>query len=283
MRGATALTLQCLQILGLPRKMTVMIDRTHIWNVIYNARSNKQHPPTSPNTAPATQNTLQNRKGILHCGADSNIAWSEHDPTMNSSSRTGPFSEATFRALEMHFVLKITTFRAPATYPNFTKCCACHEKWHSNITKCCACHKKWHSKITKCCACHEKWHCNITKYCACHEKWHCNITKCCACYEERHSNITTKVTFQLHQILHLPQKLTLCYLIEPLLGWAVTLLSCYFTDLLLYWTATLLSCYSTEFFACLNLRNSEVSHLNFLWLKPPNWWMSSGNESSWLT
>ena len=73
-----------------------------------------------------------------------------------------------------------------------------------------------------------------------------------------------KVTFQLHQILHLPQKLTLCYLIEPLLDWAVTLLSCYFTDLLLYWTATLLSCYSTEFFAFLNLRNSEVSHLNFL-------------------
>ena len=31
-------------------------DVRHIWNVIYNARSNKSHPPTSPNTAPATQN-----------------------------------------------------------------------------------------------------------------------------------------------------------------------------------------------------------------------------------
>ena len=34
----------------------VMIDPHHIWNVIYNARSNKRQPPTSANTAPATQN-----------------------------------------------------------------------------------------------------------------------------------------------------------------------------------------------------------------------------------
>ena len=33
-----------------------MIDVRRIWNVIYNARSNRSHPPTSPNTAPATQN-----------------------------------------------------------------------------------------------------------------------------------------------------------------------------------------------------------------------------------
>ena len=187
---------------------------------------------------------------------------------MNSSSRTGPFSEATFRALEMHFVLKITTFRAPATYPDFTKCCACHEKWHSNITKCCACHKKWHSKITKCCACHEKWHCNITNIAPATKSDTATSPNVAPATKKDTPTSPRKVTFQLHQILHLPQKLTLCYLIEPLLDWAVTLLSCYFTDLLLYWTATLLSCYSTEFFAFLNLRNSEVSHLNFLWLKP---------------
>ena len=43
------------QILRLPRKMTVMTDPRHIWNVIYNARNKRWHPPTSPNTAPATQ------------------------------------------------------------------------------------------------------------------------------------------------------------------------------------------------------------------------------------
>ena len=56
MRGATGINFQPHQILRLPRKMNLMIDAHHIWNVIYNARSNSQHPPTSPNTAPATQN-----------------------------------------------------------------------------------------------------------------------------------------------------------------------------------------------------------------------------------
>ena len=56
MRGATGITLQPHQILRLPRKMGLMIDPYHIWNVIYNAQSSKSHPPTSPSTAPATQN-----------------------------------------------------------------------------------------------------------------------------------------------------------------------------------------------------------------------------------
>ena len=56
-----------------------------------------------------------------------------------------------------------------------------------------------------------------------------------------------------------------CYFTELLLYWSVTLLSCYFTELLLYWAVTLLSGYFTGLFAFLNLRNSEVSHLNFLW------------------
>ena len=223
MRGATGVIHQRHQILRLPRKMTLKIHPAHIWNVIYNARSNRHQPPTSPNTAPATQNdfqdsscshmkrqlqcaeqqaspsnltkycachakwlswlifvtygtsftmrgatgitlqphqilrlprksALQNLSEILRerlkrqfqCAADSTMIrpWSDHDPTMNSSSRTRPFAEVTFRASETHFVLKITTFRAPAIYPNFTKHCACHEKWHSHITKCCACHAK---------------------------------------------------------------------------------------------------------------------------------------------
>ena len=50
-RGATEVTLQHHQILRLPRKNTFMIDPHHIWNVIYNARSNRGYPPTSPNTA----------------------------------------------------------------------------------------------------------------------------------------------------------------------------------------------------------------------------------------
>ena len=56
MRGTTGVILQHHRILRLPRKMTVMTGPRHIGNVIYNARNNRWHPPTSPNTAPATQN-----------------------------------------------------------------------------------------------------------------------------------------------------------------------------------------------------------------------------------
>ena len=55
MRGATNRTPQLHQILRLPRKMNLMIDPRHIWNVIYNARSKHSQLPTSPNTAPATK------------------------------------------------------------------------------------------------------------------------------------------------------------------------------------------------------------------------------------
>ena len=48
-------TLQTHQVLPLPRNANLLIDLHHVWNVIYNARSNKRQPPTSPNTALATQ------------------------------------------------------------------------------------------------------------------------------------------------------------------------------------------------------------------------------------
>ena len=207
-RGATGVTIQPHQILRLPRKMTRLLYRPHIWNVISNARSNRCHHPTSPNTAPATKN----------------------DSTALSSSH-----------MKRHFQCA----EQQVSLSNLTKYCACHEKWHCKIskkisknrwnvisnagpirawsehdptmktqtatrlasevtfrahhehfllknttfraqsyiqtfTKYCACHVKCHLNFTKYCACHEKWHLNFTKYCACHEKWHLNFTKYCA-------------------------------------------------------------------------------------------------------
>ena len=222
MRGATDLILQHHQVLRLPRKMTRIIYPRDIWNVIYNARRNRHHPPTSPNTAPATQNDSydwcpSHMKRHLQCAeqqaSPSNLtkycachaklhskileklsenswsviynarpirAWSEHDPSMNSSSRTRPFAEVTFRASKTHFVLKITTFRAPAIYPDFTEYCACHEKWHSKITKYCTCHEKWFS-------------------------WLISVT-----YETSFTmRGATSITLQPHQILRLPRKMAL--------------------------------------------------------------------------
>ena len=55
MRGATVVPFQPHQILRLSRRKTHMLNPHHIWNLIYNARSNSCPPPTSPNTVPVTQ------------------------------------------------------------------------------------------------------------------------------------------------------------------------------------------------------------------------------------
>ena len=226
MRGATEMSLQHHQaksfsLMRLPRKVRLIIDPLHTWNVIYNARSNKSQPRTSASTAPATKNeshdwSLSQMKRYLQCAEQRvslskltkycachekwlpwlilvthetlftirratcvivqthqilrlprkmtvqnlrEICWkrmngtsftmcgrSENDPTMirawNRPSATRLATEVTFHAHHEHFVLKNTTFRAPAIIPNFTEYCACHEKWHSNFTKYCACHEK---------------------------------------------------------------------------------------------------------------------------------------------
>ena len=84
-RGATGVTIQPHQILRLPRKMTRLLYRPHIWNVISNARSNRCHYPTSPNTAPATKNdTARCQRKSPKTGETSfpMRGRSEHDPSM---------------------------------------------------------------------------------------------------------------------------------------------------------------------------------------------------------
>ena len=185
-----------------------MIDPHHRWHVIYNARSNSQHPPTSPNTAPATQNeshdwSASHMKRHLHCAEQQ------------------------------------------ASPSNFTKFCACHAKWISwliHITyeaviynarsnsqhpptspntalatqneshDWSASHMKRHLQ----CAEQQSTPSNLTKYCACHAKWiswlihityETSFTMCGA----------TGITFQPHQILRLPRKMTTQHLTE--IGW----------------------------------------------------------------
>ena len=85
MRGATGVTIQPHQILRLSHKMTRMLDRRHIWNLISNARSNRYHDPTSPNTAPATKNdTARFQRKSPKTGETSfpMRGRSDHDPSM---------------------------------------------------------------------------------------------------------------------------------------------------------------------------------------------------------
>ena len=85
MRGATGVTIQPHQILRLSRRKTRILSPHHIWNLIYNARSNRCHDPTSPNTAPATKNdTARFQRKSPKTGETSfpMRGRSDHDPSM---------------------------------------------------------------------------------------------------------------------------------------------------------------------------------------------------------
>ena len=140
MRGTTGGILQHHQILRLPRKMTVMTDPRHIYETLFTMRGTTggilQHHQI---LRLPRKMILQNFRNIspkqmkrqLQCATDPSWirAGSDHDPRMNSpSSATRLATEVTFQDHHEHFVLKNTTFRAPAIIPNFTEYCACHEK-----------------------------------------------------------------------------------------------------------------------------------------------------------
>ena len=210
MRGVTGVILQLHQILHLPRKMTVMIDPRHIWNVIYNARSNRSHNPTSPNTAPATQNESHD--------------WSES-----------------------HMKRHLQCAEQQESQSNFTKHCTCHSKWISWLIRIryetsftmrgatrvtlqlqqntapatqnashdwSASHMKRHLE----CAEQAKSTSNLSKSCACHAKWISWLTR--ASYETSFPlRRASKVNLQPQQILRLPRKMN--PMIDPRHIWNV--------------------------------------------------------------
>ena len=168
MRGATGVTIQPHQILRLSRRKTHLLNHHYIWNLIYNARSNRCHDPTSPNTAPATQN-------------DSH-AWSSS-----------------------HMKRHLQCAEQQVSPSNLTKYCACHTEWLAclivltyetsftmrgatgvtiqphqilrlphRMTR--MLDRPSHMKRHLQCAEQQVSPSNLTKYCACHEKWHCKIS-----------------------------------------------------------------------------------------------------------
>ena len=160
----------------------LMNDPLHVWNdenVMYSVRSNRCHPPTSPNTAPATQDdshdwSFSHMKRHLQCAEQhgaTGITLQPHQilrlqrkiaiqhlreicrkqlkrclqcAAYSTMIRTWNCKTEPARSPRAtHLVLKIiTTCRAPAIYQNFTEYCACHEKCHWNITKSCALPRK---------------------------------------------------------------------------------------------------------------------------------------------
>ena len=79
-RRATGVTIQPHQMLRLSRRKPHMLNPHHISNLIYNARSNRCHPPTWPNTAPTTKSDTHSSsswhmKPHLQC-AEQQVSWS---------------------------------------------------------------------------------------------------------------------------------------------------------------------------------------------------------------
>ena len=236
MRGATGVTIQPHQILRLSRRKTHILSPHHIWNVIYSARSNRCHDPTSPNTAPATQNriakfltkSLKTDETSFPMRGATGVTIQPHQILRLPRKMTlQDFKENLQKQVKRHFqcgadptmirawsehdpTMKTQTATRLATEVTFR---AHHEhfllknttfraqSYIQTFTKYCACHEKCHLNFTKYCACHEKWHLNFTKYCACHEKWHLNFTKYCACHEKWHLNFTKYCT--CHEKWHL--------------------------------------------------------------------------------
>ena len=190
MRRATEVAFQHHQILRLPRKMTLMIDPTHTWNVVYNAQSNTCDPQTSPNIAPATQNdshdwSSSHMKRYLQCpditkycachakwlpkishkflpnrwnvrnNARPIREWSDHDLSMKPSVRNPPRNRC-YLSRSPAPATKSDTWTSPNTAPA-TKS-HCHD-WSSS-----------HMKRYLRCAEQQRLPSNSTKYCACHEK-----------------------------------------------------------------------------------------------------------------
>ena len=229
MRRATGITLQLHQILRLPRKMNLMIDPHHRWNVIYNARSNRQHPPTSPNTAPATHNECHDwatsqMKRHLQCAEQqatpSNLTkyCACHAKWISWLIRITDETSFTMRiatgnTLQPHQILrlprKMTTqdqtenswkqvkchFQC-ATDPRMIRDRSDHDPTQKTQTATRrAAEATFRTRQEQILLKITTFPApaiipNFTKCCTCHKKWHMNFTKCCTCHKKWHVNFT---------------------------------------------------------------------------------------------
>ena len=128
MRGATGVTIQPHQILRLSRRKTRILSPHHIWNLIYNARSNRCHDPTSPNTAPATQNRIA--KFLTKSLKTDETSFpmrgrSDHDPRMirawsdhENANRNPPRNRGSFSSSPRAFSIEKYNVSRPILHSN---------------------------------------------------------------------------------------------------------------------------------------------------------------------
>ena len=220
-RGATGVTLQPHQILRLPRKMTLMIDPSHIWNVIYNARSNTEQQASPSNLTKycaSTQNCNPTSKRNLPKTVEASLTMRglfDHDPNMKLQNWTRPFAKGHAFGIEnyynmsrsgylskFHRILRLPR-NATATSPSIVPATKSDTATAPNIPP--------------------------------------------ATY---FTELTFLSCYFTELLLYWAVTLLSCFSTELLLYWAVTLLSCHFTEFLLYWTVTLLNCYFRDSLIC---------------------------------
>ena len=183
--------LQHQPILRLSRKVTPMIDPCLTWNVQYNARSIRSHPPTWPNIAPAkkkwpwwlvlvsneTSSTMRRPSGVI--------------PQFHQILRLQGKKRWWLMLVrdETSITLRRATGATPPTSPNIATAtkhdsddwslsymkrpvqCAEHQESSSNLTKYCTCQKNWLWCLilvsNETCSTMRESDSNFTKYCAC--------------------------------------------------------------------------------------------------------------------
>ena len=176
-------TLEPHQMLHLPRKMSPVLDPRYIWNLISNARSNRCHYPTSPNTAPATKNDTARfqRKSLKTCETSFPMRGrSDHDPSMirawsdhENANRNPPRNRGYFSSSARAFSIEKYNVSRPIL--------------HSNL------HQILHLPRKVTLDLHQVLHLPRKVTLELHQVLH----------------LPQKVTLDLHQVLHLPRKVTL--------------------------------------------------------------------------
>ena len=233
-RGASGVTIQPHELLRLPRRMTRMLDRRHIWNVFYNARSNKCHHPTSPNTAPATQNGSRawlssHMKRHLQCAeqqvSPSNLTKYRACHTewlacliVVTYETSFPMRGATGITIQPHEIPRLPhkmTRKLDRRHIWNLISNARSNRYHDPTSRTTAPATQndshaWsssHMKRLLQCAEQQVSPSNLTKYCACHTEWlACLIV---VTYETSFTmRGATGVTIKPHQIPRLPHKMT---------------------------------------------------------------------------
>ena len=221
LRGATGVTIKPHQILRLSRKTTHILSPHHIWNLIYNARSNRCHPPTSPNAAPATKNdTAKFQRKCPKTGETSfpMRGRSENDPTMirewsdhKNANRNPPRNRGYFSSSPRAFSIAKYNISRPILHSNLHQILHLPRKVTLDLHQVLHLPPKVTLELTL--ALHEvlrlprkvtPWFILITYQTSCTMRGATGVT----IKPHQILHLPRKVTLDLHQVLHLPPKVT---------------------------------------------------------------------------